>query len=209
MSVYKIREVFKTIQGEGLYSGKPCAFVRFAGCNMWRGTEETRLYARGHCGIFCDTDFRVDRSVSLSSSDILATITKMGVDCVVLTGGEPLLQLNIELLEHLKKKDLRVHIETNGTRRLNERSKLIDWVTVSPKMPEIFTKIERADELKFAYPTYSPENYKNLIANLKPYRVYIQPIDGLENSLCASVDFVLRSKSCFLSTQNHKIWGLP
>lgn len=209
MSVYKIREVFKTIQGEGLYSGLPCAFVRFAGCNMWRGTEKTRVHAKGQCGIFCDTDFRVDRSVSLSSSDILAAITKMGVDCVVLTGGEPLLQLDIDLLEHLKKADLRVHIETNGTRRLNERSNLIDWVTVSPKMPENLTKIERADELKFAYPTYSPENYKSLITNLNPTRIYIQPIDGLENSLSESVAFVLDSKHFFLSTQSHKIWGLP
>lgn len=209
MLTYKIREVFKTIQGEGLYSGVPCAFVRFAGCNMWRGTEETRLHSKGQCGSFCDTDFRVDRSLRLSSSDILTMITNMDVAYVVLTGGEPLLQLDIGLLEHLKKADLRVHIETNGTLRLNERSKWIDWVTVSPKMPEKLTKIERADELKFAYPTYTPEEYKSLIFNLKPYRVYIQPIDGLENSLCASVNFVLGSKSCFLSNQNHKTWGLP
>ncbi len=150
---YKIKEIFYTLQGEGAMAGRPAVFCRFSGCNLWSGREEDR--SKAVCQ-FCDTDFwGMDGTLggSYTSSELAAIVNsqwpgEVGRKYVVCTGGEPLLQLNDELIAALQAYGFEVAVETNGTIPLPE---LLDWVCMSPKANTDIV-VKRGNEIKIVYP---------------------------------------------------------
>lgn len=150
MKQYRINEIFYSVQGEGAWTGTPMIFIRFAGCNL-------------KCD-FCDTQH--EAYIEMSVADILAAINCMPVDRVCLTGGEPSLQIDTELIYHLRAKGKTIHIETNGLRLLPAG---IDWVTVSPKTSGI--RLMQADEIKIVYQNQDVERWSDFNAQ----HHYLQP----------------------------------
>jgi 7-carboxy-7-deazaguanine synthase len=211
---YTVKEIFYTLQGEGANTGRPAVFCRFAGCNLWSGREEDRETAV--CS-FCDTEFvgtdgpgggKFNRARALAS----AVAEKWPVPpsqnikrLVVCTGGEPLLQLDEELVKELHEADFEVAIETNGTKLPPPG---IDWVCVSPKAGSELILIS-GDELKLVYP--QPGAEPELFTSLDFRHFYLQPMDGPDrerNSLLA-VRYCLEHPQWKLSLQTHKLLGLP
>src|SRR5579863_5307086 len=161
---HAVKEIFYTLQGEGFNSGRPAVFCRFTGCNLWSGREEDRASAA--CN-FCDTDFvgtdglgggRFENAASLGDSiDSYWGGRPGGRRFVVFTGGEPLLQLNEELIRILHDRDFEVAVETNGTCPAPHG---LDWVCVSPK-GKTQILLRAGDELKLVYPQagVDPEDF--------------------------------------------------
>lgn len=159
---YSVKEIFYTLQGEGLRAGRPAVFCRFAGCNLWNGREEDRTSAVCQ---FCDTDFvGTDGTLGgkYSASDLAALIAAQwppGPEgsaggarrYVVLTGGEPMLQVDQPLIDALHAEDFEIAIETNGTLPVPMGEGGIDWVCVSPKAGAEWVQ-RRGHELKLVYP---------------------------------------------------------
>jgi len=159
---YSVKEIFYTLQGEGLRAGRPAVFCRFAGCNLWSGREEDRDNATCR---FCDTDFvGTDGTLGgrYGAADLAAQIAAQwpsdehgwshGVaPYVVLTGGEPMLQVDEPLIEALHEKGFEVAVETNGTLPVPMGEGGIDWVCVSPKAGADWVQ-RRGHELKLVYP---------------------------------------------------------
>tara|TARA_E500000331_G_scaffold86804_1_gene82401 strand:- start:106 stop:741 length:636 start_codon:yes stop_codon:yes gene_type:complete len=208
---YQIKEIFYTLQGEGINAGKSAVFCRFTGCNLWSGKQKDRDSAV--CN-FCDTDFiGTDGTLGgkyISSVSLAQTINKLWPrknqrnKFVVLTGGEPMLQVNSDFIEALHKFNFKVAIETNGTIRC---PKNIDWICVSPKFgSELVQKC--GDELKLIYPQgdVSPNNFLNL--DFKHF--LIQPMDGLrvKENIKKAVEFCQDNPEWRLSIQTHKITGI-
>jgi 7-carboxy-7-deazaguanine synthase len=170
MTKYAMAEVFKTLQGEGLHAGRSAVFVRFAGCNLWTGQDETRgRDADRHgaqCPRFCDTDFKA--RLSLTAPELVDMIVRfLPASMVVFTGGEPLLQLDRELLERVMHVSPMLHlaVETNGTVTPKDGVKdLLDHVCVSPKLPDEKIVVRNGDELKVVFPRYDPADYEALTA---------------------------------------------
>ena len=189
--IYTIKEIFLTIQGEGYNSGKTAVFCRFAGCNLWSGKEKDRSSA--YCN-FCDTDFvGVDgiNGGKYSLSSLVNKIEKVSKEnnktkkLIVFTGGEPLLQLNEDLIKNLKKKNYEIAIETNGTLLAPDG---IDWICMSPKAgTEI--KLRSGSEIKVVYPQkdLDPDKFSDL--DFKNF--FIQPMDSkeLESNVAKSIKF--------------------
>ena len=153
MKIYKVNEIFYSLQGEGANAGTPAVFVRFAGCNL-------------RCP-FCDTDF--DSYTEMSADEIADEVGQYPADFVVLTGGEPSLQVDENLVAVLRSRDLVIAIETNGTHPLPYD---IDWVTLSPKEGSQIVLTE-ADEVKVVYVGQDVEPYLNIPADhhfLQPCR---------------------------------------
>ena len=152
--MYKVKEIFKSIQGEGFHSGKTAVFIRFSGCNLWNGIEKFRK--RAMCN-FCDTDFvGVDgqNGGEYKLEDLIKkTLELWGKNksyhekFIVLTGGEPLLQVDSQLIKELKKKNFYIALETNGTIKTKLK---FDWVVVSPKENASWN-LKKALDLKFKY----------------------------------------------------------
>src|SRR5688500_2468812 len=152
---YAVKEIYYTIQGEGAHAGRAAVFLRFSGCNLWSGKEEDR--AAAVCN-FCDTDFIGTSGPGggkyESARELAATAkskwpdASVGDRLVVCTGGEPLLQLDAELVEELHGQGMAVAVETNGTLPLPLG---IDWVCVSPKAGTHLV-VSSGDELKLVYP---------------------------------------------------------
>ena len=152
---YSVKEIFYTLQGEGTHAGRPAVFCRFAGCNLWTGREEDRSSAV--CK-FCDTDFvgtdgtlggKFAQAVDLAK--VIASlwpVSSLKNRFVVLTGGEPLLQVDESLIEALHAESFEIAIETNGTLF---PPKGIDWVCVSPKQGSTLA-LKKGSELKLVYP---------------------------------------------------------
>lgn len=206
MSVYTVKEVFRTLQGEGFHAGRAAVFCRFAGCNLWSGREEDRLNGPGSCSRWCDTDFRGGAKYDAS------TLAQAIFDCwpegvpdpfVVLTGGEPLLQVDEPLTRLLREYGFTIAVETNGTQELPPG---IDWVTFSPKGGRL-VRVGRVDELKFVYPQaeVSPSMFDRYATKHR----YIQPMAGMPGSTKAAVEFVQQNPQWRLSLQTHKLIGLP
>ena len=210
---YTVKEIYYTLQGEGMQAGRAAVFCRFTGCNLWSGREKDR--PKSICQ-FCDTDF-VGMDGPLGGryrfADILAeTIQSAWVgsrECakplVVCTGGEPLLQLDSALIDRLHERGFEVAVETNGTLPTPEG---LDHICVSPKAgaPLVVTQ---GDELKLVYPQLKapPELYSSL--DFK--RFYLQPMDGpmgVENTE-AAVAYCLAHPQWRLSVQTHKMVGIP
>ena len=212
---YSVKEMFHTLQGEGANAGRSAVFCRFAGCNLWSGYEVDR--ANAICN-FCDTDFvGVDgkNGGEFKEANELAEAVDKIWDAqvnnkknkfIVFTGGEPLLQLDVLLINALHKKDFEIAIETNGTQAAPSN---IDWVCMSPKTNVADLVITSGDELKFIYPQESltPEQFENLDFGC----FYLVPKDGenkVKNTQLAT-DYCLKNPKWKLNLQMHKLIGLP
>lgn len=210
--MYKIKEAFYTLQGEGYHSGKAAVFCRFTGCNLWSGLEKDRN--RAICQ-FCDTyfvgtnfagggEFKTSEHLAMHI-DNLWEPGKNYADkkMVVLTGGEPLLQVDTELIKNLHNLGFYIAVETNGTILAPDG---IDWITVSPKAGTEL-KQTKGDELKLVYPQESAPPEKYDLLNFQ-YR-YLQPMWGqeiTENSRMA-VAYCKKHPVWKLSTQSQKYAG--
>ena len=207
---YAVKEIFLTLQGEGAHAGRAAVFCRFAGCNLWSGREADRTDAVCQ---FCDTDF-VGMDGMLggrygSANDLAATIAAQWTATdsnryVVLTGGEPLLQVDAALVEALHGRGFEIGVETNGTVTPPEG---LDWICVSPKAGSALV-VEHGHELKLVYPQAlaAPERFEDLAFE----RFSLQPMDGPEliENTAAAVDYCLRHPQWRLSVQTHKSLGI-
>ena len=207
---YAVKEIFLTLQGEGAHAGRASVFCRFTGCNLWTGREQDRPAATCQ---FCDTDFvGMDGTLGgrYATADQLAgTIAaQWGGSAdnryVVLTGGEPLLQVDVALVEALHRHGFEIGVETNGTVMPPDG---IDWLCVSPKAGAELA-VQSGHELKLVYPQPQamPENF----AGMRFERYSLQPMDGpdaLQNTAQA-VDYCLRHPQWRLSVQTHKMLGI-
>lgn len=203
---YTVHDVFLTMQGEGANLGRVAVFVRLAGCNLWSGREEDR--ATAVCR-FCDTEFRGGTKYPTADelADVVASHWPEGRHHkrVVLTGGEPLLQVDAALLRALRERGFWLAVETNGTQPLPGH---IDWVCVSPKAGTVLA-LNEADELKLVYPQegVSPEDFETFPA---PNR-WLSPMDGpsLAANTAAAAAFCRANPGWRLNIQAHKTWGVP
>jgi 7-carboxy-7-deazaguanine synthase len=204
---YVVKELFLTVQGEGANIGRVAVFIRFAGCNLWSGREEDR--AKAVCQ-FCDTDFvggqRFASADSLADA-ALTTWQAVASDnrMVVLTGGEPLLQVDTALIAALKRHGFTIAVETNGTQPIPAP---IDWVCVSPKAGAPLV-LDHADELKLVYPQSraAPERFVDFPAS----HHWLSPMDGPDRraNTEAAAAYCLAHPRWRLAIQAHKSWGLP
>ena len=205
--VYAIKEIFLTLQGEGQHAGRAAVFCRFAGCNLWSGREADR--ATAECR-FCDTDFvgvnGTDGGRFATAEDLADTIQDVWGEnqqsrFVVLTGGEPLLQVDSTLIEALHTRGFEIAIETNGT---IEAPPGLDWICVSPKAGTEL-RIRSGHELKLVYPQEGarPETFDNLAFE----HFSLQPMHGpeLAKNTALSIDYCLRHPKWRLSIQVHKL----
>jgi len=207
---FTVKEIFLTLQGEGLQVGRPAVFCRFAGCNLWSGREVDRDAAVCR---FCDTDFVGTtgtkggryRDADELANTIEAEWTGGEVNRLcVLTGGEPLLQVDEDLVRALHDRGFRVAIETNGTLPAPAG---IDWICVSPKSGTRL-EITRGHELKLVYPQDDapPERFEHLSFD----HFLLQPMDGpdvLANTRDA-ISYCLTHPKWRLSVQTHKHLGI-
>ena len=202
---YRVREIFASIQGEGIQAGRVAVFLRFAGCNLWSGREEDRATARCR---FCDTDFvggdRHDDAEALAAAVTAAWPGGADGRLVVVTGGEPALQLDPPLLAALHRAGFFVAIETNGTLPLPDG---IDWVCVSPKAGTTLAVI-RGDELKLVHPQpgLDPAGLEGLAFT----HFLLQPLDGPERAAnrAAALAYCFDHPRWRLGLQLHKVLGL-
>ena len=209
--MYKIKEIYFTLQGEGFYTGRPTIFVRFSGCNLWSGREKDR---NGAICDWCDTDFVGEDGINggkYSKNEIINIITKLwkkdvlSNPYVVCTGGEPLLQLDENLIKAIHIAGFEIGIETNGTIIPPDG---IDWICVSPKANANLI-LKNGNELKVVYPQYGMN--PRIHEKLKFDHFYIQPMDGTnqKDNIRKSEKFVANHPKWKLSLQTHKILGIP
>ena len=206
---YRIKEIYFTQQGEGKNTGRDFVFVRFSGCNLWSGKEKNRESAI--CK-FCDTDFYGVNGINggiYEAKELVEMIKSLWVSdtspiSVVLTGGEPLLQLDDELVTELKKEAIYIAVETNGTLKAPEG---IDWICMSPKAgTEI--KLKAGSEIKVVYPQKNLEPGEFSDLDFKNF--FIQPMDSqeLKANVAKSIKFCMDNPKWRLSLQTHKILGI-
>ena len=210
---YRVKEIFYTLQGEGIHSGRPAVFCRFAGCNLWSGREAQRV--RAVCR-FCDTDFvgtdgtgggrfaDPDELAAAVAGCWPAHASAAAEPFAVCTGGEPLLQLDAEAVAALHRAGFMVAVETNGTCRVPAG---VDWVCVSPKAGAPLA-VTTGDELKLVYPQPGapPEVFEQLAFTYW----LLQPMDGAdrERNTALAVDYCLAHPRWRLSLQTHKQLGI-
>lgn len=186
----KINEIFYSLQGEGCFTGTPAVFLRFSGCNM-------------QCP-FCDT--RHEEGTEMSEEDIVKAIGRYPARHIVITGGEPTMQLNARLTGLLKETGCFIQIETNGSLPLKDGVR-VDWTTCSPKGNTV--RIQHIDELKLLF---IPE-YIRKYEGIRAERYCLQPLDSgdaekNERNLRATIEHVLANPKWRLSLQTHKIIGI-
>jgi len=207
---YAVKECFLTLQGEGVQSGSRAVFLRFAGCNLWSGREEDRATAQ--CN-FCDTDFvGTDgegggkfASAALLADHVAALWGEAERRLVVITGGEPMLQLDEELIEALHQRGFRVAVESNGTLRATRG---IDWLCISPKAGTQVVQ-RSGQELKLVWPQDGIDP-----AELESWdfeHFLVQPMDCAEGEAAcqAAIALAMERPRWRLSLQAHKVVGLP
>ena len=211
--MYRVKEIFYTLQGEGANTGRPAVFCRFTSCNLWTGREKDRH--RAACR-FCDTDFvgtdgpgggRFGTPLELADAITRTWPGEFGEGVqpfVVCTGGEPLLQLDNPAIRAMQRAGFEVAVETNGTL---PAPLLLDWVCVSPKAGAPLRQVS-GDELKLVYPQdgIDPETFEYLAFP----RLLLQPMDGPdrdENTRLA-VEYCLAHPRWRLSLQTHKYLGI-
>ena len=208
---YMVKEVFYTLQGEGGNVGRAAVFCRFAGCNLWSGREADRASAQCQ---FCDTDFvgvdgtgggKFDSAQALADQvSVQWPASVAGRKLVVLTGGEPLLQVDSALIDALHRGGFEIAVETNGTIAAPAG---VDWLCVSPKV-RTFLKIRAGLELNVGVP--QPGIDLDALIELNFERHLLQPMDGpalKENTLWA-IDYCLRDPRWRLTLQTHKMVGI-
>lgn len=217
MSGYTIKEMFLTLQGEGMRAGTKAVFVRFTGCNLWDGHPDHRDKGKGACAQWCDTDFY--GGSKLSRAELLADMNRLWPSSdeprwCVLTGGEPALQLDEELVTSLQADGWSVAIETNGTRNTKAVA-LCDHICLSPKLGSDWDTLTRFDELKVVVPGGNPgwseEQLLLLAEHAGNARLYVQPQDGPDahKNLRTAIAWVQDHARWSLSIQTHKLIGLP
>ena len=211
MSTYAVKEVFRTLQGEGRQAGRAAVFLRFSRCNLWSGHERDRSSAVCR---FCDTDFvgtdgpggGVFRGAAPLAGHV-ASAWGPGRDhrFVVCTGGEPALQLDEELVEALHAEGFEVAVETNGTLPLAAG---IDWVCVSPKAGTELA-VTAGDELKVVWPQEGTD--LEALESLAFDHFLLSPMDGpdRESATAAAIQQCLDRPRWRLSVQTHKVLGIP
>lgn len=207
---YAVKEIFLTLQGEGAHTGRAAVFCRFAGCNLWSGREADRGTAQCR---FCDTDFVGTDGVRGGSYADAATLAAAIAEewgtapdhrFVVLTGGEPLLQVDGALIDALHARGFVIAVETNGT---IEPPPGLDWICVSPKAGTEL-RIRAGNEIKLVFPQVGapPEAFVGLAFE----RFSLQPMDGpgIVDNTARAVDYCLRHPQWRLSLQTHKTLGI-
>lgn len=208
---YAVKEAFLTLQGEGVQAGSRAVFLRFAGCNLWSGRERDR--ATAICQ-FCDTDFvgtDGDGGGKFADAGALAVHVaalwgpEMERRLVVVTGGEPMLQLDPALIDALHAENFRIAVESNGTIAAVPG---IDWLCISPKSGSEVVQ-RRGDELKLVWPQAGIDP-----AELEGWgfrHFLIQPMDGADRdeALSAAIALVMQRPKWRLTLQAHKVVGLP
>ena len=206
---YRIKEIYFTQQGEGSNTGRDFVFVRFSGCNLWSGKEKNRKSAICQ---FCDTDFYGTDGINggvYSAKQLIEKIKSLWVSrddniAVVLTGGEPLLQVNDELVAALKQEQIYIAVETNGTLDAPDH---IDWICMSPKAnTEI--KLKKGNEIKVIFPQESLDPEKFSLFEFSEF--YLQPMDSnkYQENLNATITYCQKNPKWKLSLQTHKILGI-
>ena len=208
--MYSVKEIFYTLQGEGANAGRPAVFCRFAGCNLWTGREQDR--ADAVCK-FCDTDFvgtDGDGGGKFRTAELLADeiATHWGDTpshrFVVLTGGEPLLQVDTALVDALHARGFTIAVETNGT---VEPPTGLDWVCVSPKADSKLV-VRSGNELKLVFPQDGVDPAR--FTGLDFTHFYLQPMDNLLQSTNQrlAMDYCLAHPQWKLGLQTHKMLGI-
>lgn len=207
---YAVKEMFLTLQGEGVQAGRRAVFVRFAGCNLWSGREPDRATATCR---FCDTDFVGTDGAGGGRFADAATLAGAAAGCwgagtarrfAVLTGGEPMLQVDDALVEALHAAGFEIAIESNGTLPVHPG---IDWICISPKAGSVVVQ-RRGDELKLVWPQPGSD-----IADLETWDFahrLVQPLDDAAAAAnhAAAIDLVLARPGWRLTLQAHKLLGL-
>lgn len=207
---YAVKEIFYTLQGEGRNTGRAAVFCRFSGCNLWSGREADRA---GAVCRFCDTDFagfdQTGGRFGTSGALADAILGAWGGHAtarpfVVLTGGEPLLQVDPALLAALRGRRFEIAIETNGTIAVPSG---VDWVCVSPKAGAPLA-VTRGDEIKLVYPQpgLAPESLEGLAFD----HFLLSPMDGpaAEANTAEAVAYCLAHPRWRLNVQTHKFLGI-
>ncbi|HEX8443868.1 MAG TPA: 7-carboxy-7-deazaguanine synthase [Allosphingosinicella sp.] len=207
---YAVKEIFLTLQGEGAQAGRRAVFLRFSGCNLWSGREQDRADAA--C-TFCDTDFvGMDgegggrfRDASALADAAARTWGEGEGPLIVITGGEPLLQLDSALIEALHTRGFAIAVESNGTLPAPQG---IDWLCVSPKAGTQIVQ-RSGDELKLVWPQAGINPAE--LADWDFRHHLIQPRDEVDRAaaLQAAIAFVMANPRWRLSLQTHKLLGLP
>ena len=207
---YSVKEIFKTLQGEGAQAGRAAVFCRFAGCNLWSGREQDR--ASAICQ-FCDTDFiGVDGSgggrftdAEMLANSIASEWSRSNRNrLVVLTGGEPLLQVDQPLIDALHERGFEIAVETNGT---IAAPKGLDWICVSPKAGAEMRQ-KSGTEIKIVYPQndLDPAHYEDLDFE----HFFLQPMDCADADACIeqTIAYCTQNPRWRLSLQTHKMVGI-
>lgn len=207
---YAVNEIFKTLQGEGAHSGRAAVFCRFAGCNLWSGREADR--ATAIC-TFCDTDFvgmgGTGGGRFAAAGDLADAIERewggaLPGRYVVLTGGEPLLQVDSPLVDALHMRGFEVGVETNGTQTPPPG---LDWICVSPKNDADFV-LKQGNELKLVYPQagLDPSAFESLAFD----HFFLQPMDlpTANDNLAETIAYCTNHPRWRLSLQSHKMIGI-
>ncbi len=215
---YSVKEIFYTLQGEGANTGRPAVFCRFSGCNLWSGLEKDR--AAAICQ-FCDTDFVGTDGPGggrfSSAGDLAKAVSEAwpsnpshpshhyGQPFVVCTGGEPLLQLDEELVEEFRTHGFEIAIETNGTKIPPPG---IDWICVSPKAGAAL-ELKSGHELKLIFPQKGAEPERFVHLNFQHF--FLQPMDGpdRDKNTQLTLRYCLEHPHWRLSLQTHKLLGIP
>ena len=210
---YAVKEIFFTLQGEGAHAGRAAVFCRFSGCNLWTGRESDR--SKAICQ-FCDTDFvgvdgpgggKFDAPDALADAVAAAwhATHNSGQRFVVCTGGEPLLQLDPELIEALHARNFEIAVETNGTVSAPDD---IDWICVSPKAGARL--IQRSgSELKLVFPQSGADPAQ--FEGLEFRNFFLQPMDGpdVRANTALAVQYCMEHPQWRLSLQTQKLLGIP
>ena len=210
---YAVKEIFLTLQGEGARAGRTAVFCRFSGCNLWSGREEDRAVAICR---FCDTEFvgldgegggRFANAEALAAAVEACWGEGRARRYVVLTGGEPLLQVDAALVAALHGRSFEIGVETNGTLAAPEG---LDWICVSPKAGTHLA-LQQGDELKLVHPQpgIDPATFEELEFD----HHFLQPMDVPDAAiaaanLSATIDYCLAHPRWRLSIQSHKMIGI-
>jgi 7-carboxy-7-deazaguanine synthase len=209
---YAVKEIFYTLQGEGAQAGRAAVFCRFAGCNLWSGREVDR--ATAICQ-FCDTDFfgvdgdgggKFERADELAGAIDRKWVgdSAQGRKFVVCTGGEPLLQLDADLIDELHAREFEIAVETNGTVAAPAG---LDWICVSPKAGAELAQ-RCGDELKLVYPQAGFDPSEFITLNFEHF--FLQPMDGAQRILNTelAVKYCMQHPKWRMSVQTHKILAI-
>ena len=208
---YAVKELFRTLQGEGGQAGRAAVFCRFSGCNLWSGREEDRA---GAVCRFCDTDFvgtdgegggKFEHAKALADAIVATWGDETVRRYVVFTGGEPLLQLDAALIDAVHARGFEIAVETNGTIVAPQN---LDWICVSPKAGAPLAQT-RGQELKLVWP--QPGFDLDALSQLDFVHFFLQPMDGPDRAANTqtAIAACLARPRWRLSLQTHKIIGIP